>query len=494
MAIYMGERYTGHDLIQFLQEQGVPSEIIVYPNTKWRMLYDVMCKLSVSENSANHNILFKIITSFLHPLNFVGGEEESQIAINQFNQWLKYDNLELSFYSNKVCLNSKRSYQQIQEDEEQYFTMVASDTGQAIHLIKSKYLSELVLLKKCYQLLINIVESSLDNPTRPDERLNEAYLKLYKIAENAKYKIFNALKEEELTAAEIGGYKFYKPFRNLYSVEAERLNNILQPSSESIKAKMNAYFGEIVELCLLCDAGDVLDKSETQKLFNEITLYLTELKEKHQNQTNYPPTDNQKQKITEPRPIPIRIVSGKMEIEGLEKGLGAIAKTRKEDKNKFPYKLHAGTRWENFTIKFLDDENVFIQIKQFEHNTDYKEMGFIGRGTNPSPSEAWTFLKVLAGLNGELTIKDPEARDKYKKQKELLAKSLQDYFLLDYDPFYPYHSSSEKSGNSYKIKITLIPPPNNENEKAEVDEVDDDSLGIKDYLEETSPLVYEKNY
>ena len=78
---------------------------------------------------------------------------------------------------------------------------------------------------------------------------------------------------------------------------------------------------------------------------------------------------------------------------------------------------------------------LFISIYQLD-----KEMGMIGRGKNPNPSEAWTFMEVLAQLNGELTIKDAQAKDKYKKQKELLAKALQSYFSLEYDPFYPYHS------------------------------------------------------
>lgn len=296
MAIEIGEHYTGHDLIQFLLSHSVPPEIIVYPNTKWRMLYEVLLKLS-SGKDADYNILVNIITSYLHPLNFAGNEKESHKAIELFNQWLKYDNLELNFHSNKVYLNSMRSYQQIKEDEEHYVNMVDSDTGEAIHLIKTEYLSEIVLLKKCYQLLINIVESSLENPSSPNEKLNEAYLKLCRIAENAKNKIFNAVEKEGLISAAIGGYKFYKPFRNLYSVEAEKLEDILHPTPESIKAKMNAYFGEIVELCLYCEAGDVLDDSETQKLLNGISLYLTELREKNQKQDTIPASSIKIQKL-----------------------------------------------------------------------------------------------------------------------------------------------------------------------------------------------------
>lgn len=141
-------------------------------------------------------------------------------------------------------------------------------------------------------------------------------------------------------------------------------------------------------------------------------------------------------------------------------------------------------------IKFTDEENVYIQVKQFRHNTSYKEMGFVGKGNNPSPSEAWTFLKVLAKVNGELTIKDAEAKDKYKKQKELLVKSLQSYFSIDYDPFYPYRSSSEKSGNSYKVKMTLIPPRDTK-KKTNTDENGNDNLGIREYLDEQNPQVYE---
>lgn len=159
---------------------------------------------------------------------------------------------------------------------------------------------------------------------------------------------------------------------------------------------------------------------------------------------------------------------------------------------KFPHRLPAGTGWQNITIKFLNDEEVYIQVKQFKHSTDYKEMGFVGKGNNPNPSEAWTFLKVLASarLNGELTLKDPEARDKYKKQKELLAKSLQSYFSIEYDPFYPYRSSAEKQGNLYKIKITLIPPPEESSSKPDTQEEKDD-LSVKEYFDEQTPQVYE---
>lgn len=201
-----------------------------------------------------------------------------------------------------------------------------------------------------------------------------------------------------------------------------------------------------------------------------------------------PEVKSEKSSKSQRGPLPI---TGEIKITGLQEGLQAIVGMKKEVKNKFPYKLPAGTQWENFTIKFEDDENVFIKVRQLKHHTSFKEMGFVGRGANPNPSEAWTFLKVMAQVNGELTIKDAGARDKYKKQKELLAKSLQSYFSLDYDPFYPYRSSSEKNGDSYKIKITLIPPSAGP-EKKPVRKDNDDKLGVKEYLAEQAPEVYDE--
>jgi hypothetical protein len=185
----------------------------------------------------------------------------------------------------------------------------------------------------------------------------------------------------------------------------------------------------------------------------------------------------------------IEIVHGKIEIDGLQEELNKIAAAKKDDdRPKFPHRLPAGTKWEDMTIKFVDDENVYVQIKQFKEHVSYKDMGFVGRGKNPDPSEAWVFLRILAQVGGELTIKDAQARDKYKKQKELLVKTLQNYFSLDYDPFYPYRSSTEKSGNSYKIKITLI--PSDKQGQANANKNNNDDLGIEEEYKRQAPQVY----
>lgn len=190
--------------------------------------------------------------------------------------------------------------------------------------------------------------------------------------------------------------------------------------------------------------------------------------------------------ISQQLPLPI---TGEIVIKGLTESLKELGtKSQEYSGPKFPYKIPTGTHWHNVIIKFLDDERVEIHVKRLKHITDYLDMGMIGKGKPPRPGEQWIFLRVLAIRQGELTIKDPEAKEKYKKQKRALSETLRNYFSIDYDPFYPYQSSPEKLGNSYKIKLLLLPPHKTRSDQYYYEEKSDDSLGIQEFLtEETSP-------
>lgn len=216
-------------------------------------------------------------------------------------------------------------------------------------------------------------------------------------------------------------------------------------------------------------------------------LYLIQKHKNHKNRVNSN-NSNQLSIFDYNKPLPI---TGEIKVTGLTESLSELKpKEIKPTGPKFPYKIPSGTQWHNVFIKFLDDEQIEIYIKKLKHITNYKEMGFVGKGKVPEPSEQWIFLKVLAKCNGEITIKDDTAKDTYKQQKYLLTESLKNYFSIDYDPFYPYKSSSEKSGNSYKIKLTLIPPPKR-SISPEKEPLEEDTLGIEEFLNEQAPQVAE---
>ena len=119
--------------------------------------------------------------------------------------------------------------------------------------------------------------------------------------------------------------------------------------------------------------------------------------------------------------------------------------------NKFPFKIPAGTTWQNIIIQFTDSNFVNIQVAGHSHQTGYADMGFVDKRTN-KPTIQWGLLLVLAKNGGLLSASSGDARDKYKKHKQLLSDKLKDYFDIEPDPFEPY-----KGG--YKTKITLAPPP-----------------------------------
>lgn len=167
----------------------------------------------------------------------------------------------------------------------------------------------------------------------------------------------------------------------------------------------------------------------------------------------------------------------------------AIEKAEEEKKYRFPHKLPRGTKWENITIKFLDDDTVHISTKGKEHSQNFKDMGLEGKGGKPSV--LWIFLRVLAMYSGEIKASDDKKDDSYKKQKQSLSEALESYFGLDFDPFYPFQTDK-----SYRVKFTLLPPDNGftfeKKRKASllerpVKNSPFDDLGS--YMNETAPVI-----
>jgi hypothetical protein len=128
-----------------------------------------------------------------------------------------------------------------------------------------------------------------------------------------------------------------------------------------------------------------------------------------------------------------------------------IAEKSTSQTNKFPFKIPAGTTWQNIIIQFTDSNYVNIQVAGHSHPTGYADMGFVDKRTS-KPTIQWALLSLLAKGGGELPNSSNDVSDNYKKHKQLLSEKLKGYFNIEADPFEPY-----KGG--YKTKITLVPPP-----------------------------------
>ena len=124
-------------------------------------------------------------------------------------------------------------------------------------------------------------------------------------------------------------------------------------------------------------------------------------------------------------------------------------KTKSSQKGRlFPYKIPSGTRWEDFIFAFIDDETVVVKVKQHEAALTFEDMG-LADGRAGTPVIQWELLKVFAKNNGEIAATSPDARNRYKKQKQILSQTLQEYFSIDFDPFRPYEGA-------YKAKFTIF--------------------------------------
>jgi len=103
LARHLGELCTGKQLQIYLTQWGVPQGLIVYPNTKWRMVYDVLLYYATAPGSAisainpspEHRMLFKIFEEAGHPLMYDGDETLAKEFEKKFNNLLKYDHLVL---------------------------------------------------------------------------------------------------------------------------------------------------------------------------------------------------------------------------------------------------------------------------------------------------------------------------------------------------------------------------------------------------------------
>ncbi|MEI8270293.1 MAG: hypothetical protein WCG45_02905, partial [bacterium] len=135
------------------------------------------------------------------------------------------------------------------------------------------------------------------------------------------------------------------------------------------------------------------------------------------------------------------------------------------------------TDWGKIEIRFINENTVYIKAGQKTATADYESLGF-RNDKNGKPNTAWKFLFELAKNNGETsTIKSP-IPDNIKQQKRTLSDRLKTIFKNDTDPFDDFSQS-----NTYRIKITLIPPT--EQNKT-------DKYGVDEYLTETMTSKYEQ--
>lgn len=476
----IGNLDSGTNLVNFFTDCGVDGKLIEYPQTKWRMVYDVLLKLATSNKAKDRETLFKIIGNAVHPLMHDGNISSAENLFNKFNDYLRYDNGYIAFDEEEntykvLFVPTKKEREEIMA--EFHAELEEEDKKQQEFLCQPENKEKISLLRKTYQTLMGAVEVFCRNFSLLSHEdiveLNKYYLALDKVV----WSIIDELK----LGGNFDAYKKYpKPFTNLFSAEKELNGEI---SWDVIRREMSARFGEIETLYQRVNASDILAEPDKQKQLNNITLFLSELKEKTK-EIKSEAGDELLSSSYKKQQEPLHIVID--EAKKIEEKLEAIA-TKNEDititKNKKRIRLphFQSTPWKDIIIRFLDERNVLIKGGNKNVTADYEGLGFSDDKSN-KPNLAWVFLLGMAKNNGETKPIPSPISDNIKQKKRQVSDWLKKLFKNDTEPFYDFSET-----NTYKLKVVLI-PPQTDNDDGESDK---DQIGVRDYLKETMVSKYE---
>jgi hypothetical protein len=128
------------------------------------------------------------------------------------------------------------------------------------------------------------------------------------------------------------------------------------------------------------------------------------------------------------------------------------ASGRKTRQHAYHFDTPSGTKWPQILIRFLDGHTVAIALDSRSELRTFAEMN-MKDGRSGNPTKQWKLLEALAKNGGRLSWKSSEANPNLKKQVELLARRLQDYFNIPESPFHVY-----QKGTGWQMKLRLEAP------------------------------------
>lgn len=281
IAQKIGDLDTGFNLTKFLKNCGVDEELIIYPNTKWRMVFDALVYLSCSAKKEDELALSKVIGEATHPLMHGGDTSAANALREEYNNYLHYDNFGIAFDEKEGAYWALRQADKDEIDTilfEQQMELDEENEKQLKFFCKPNNKEKISLLRKAYQMLMNVVYAFCENPAHPTMELNEGYQFLHKLIN---------ITINELGLWRIKGTPFSRsehffrlPFSNLFSAEKVYQEQGRELSWQKIRPEMNAMYGDIEELYREVNGSDVLAEPDKQKKLNEIQLHLSTLKKK----------------------------------------------------------------------------------------------------------------------------------------------------------------------------------------------------------------------
>jgi hypothetical protein len=200
----VAEHKTGPELIHFLKEHGVPAMMIVYPNTKWRMLFSTFRVFNTSLNQKAHRILYKVIEAAIHPLFFDGDKNKADETQKKYNEWLKYDNIIVE--NGKIYIGPSEEEWNLGNAD--WFDADGNIVEPEGSILNPTHLAELWVL---WNQIVLLVSAYQNNPALDRKELEKLYFEVIGKAENLiEYGELFRLKE-----------RYNRPFTSLSTADVE---------------------------------------------------------------------------------------------------------------------------------------------------------------------------------------------------------------------------------------------------------------------------------
>ncbi len=235
----IGEMSTGTVLIKFLKECGVENELIIYPNTKWKMIFDVLQYLAKSDKPEDYQALCKIIEEPCHPLFHDGNENVANDYKNKFNKILKYDGF--------AVLNNKLTQINETKGEEPEENKVITDQVDICNFS----LSNLKRIKKILEIFYDQLEIQGTGVKR---------LKPYKIRKSAFDKNDFTYNEVELILKRFESHLSIKLLNDELKKKEEKGNLIFNLHGIDFIDLLSFFIVNINNLNILNDIKDLISK------------------------------------------------------------------------------------------------------------------------------------------------------------------------------------------------------------------------------------------
>lgn len=404
----IGDRYSGIPLFEKLKSMGVSEDVVIYPNTKWRMVYDVMNHYSnLPDTQKALEMLSKIIDLSVHPLNCGADMELSEKLISDFNKRLGFDKLALVKEKDGSCLLTEIFTVIIPPEEKSLTDYIV----EAVNYFKDEYNKvklngltyKYMLGQNKQELLFTYdIEDVIESLHRTENRAR-AIEELHKIGFVKEYKIETLSKN------------------NVYDIGTDYAFCVIDESKLTEKQEPATDFGV---------------ESVIQKVVHEHThTFENSIQEKE-------------------------II---LNIKNSEENIVRKNNGKRVTLQKFPR-----TEWAKVSITFLDETNILLSDGNSTKPSDFEGLG-CEDSRNGKTDENWNFLLKLAMNDGQTLPITKAERTKQKKQKQKITDILRKIFQNDTDPFETEMGGVYKA--KFTIKYNIVKKEKVESKYADLADV-----------------------